>query len=412
MTSPGFDPPRRAFGPASRPSSTVTTTSIPSASNPKLSTSPTLRVHPPAEPQRTRSASSSSSEAFETAATKAQAWLQGWAPRGEGRGREFLSHTLNGVAGVASTVSHGINGAVTKGVQLSNENFGKDGRIGMGGRPSSYAGPSTSSSDGFASPEPPFQSRSPPGPTHTSSTPAIPTGRRIPQPSNLARLGGSSVNLNPPSLATSPPPPSEASLRPPTSHPNTSSNVPYAHRPTSSTSSLTHFAPTTSSPNPNLHGPSHLNPNVHVRTNSTSHSRSQSFGTVAGRTPSLSRSSSTATGGRSVVGRSLGMPYKIGFQPAGVKNDRSEEFAEARQSIEEERDKEEGRLGRRWAKVGQMPKSAGYVVDRTNSARRPPLQSCNRKHVYSTLPFSIFVISIFPNIFRQTAIAIIDRWSS
>jgi rabenosyn-5 len=46
------------------------------------------------------------------------------------------------------------------------------------------------------------------------------------------------------------------------------------------------------------------------------------------------------------------MPYKIGFQPAGVKVDKSEEYIEARRRSAEEREKEEGRLGRRWAKVG------------------------------------------------------------
>jgi hypothetical protein len=65
----------------------------------------------------------------------------------------------------------------------------------------------------------------------------------------------------------------------------------------------------------------------------------------------LSRSSSAATGGRSTTGRTLGMPYKVGFQPAGVRHDRSEEFQDARRYANEERDKEEGRLGRRWAKV-------------------------------------------------------------
>jgi hypothetical protein len=51
------------------------------------------------------------------------------------------------------------------------------------------------------------------------------------------------------------------------------------------------------------------------------------------------------------MGKSAGMPYKIGFQPAGVKHDRTEEFQDERSRRGEERDKEEGRLGRRWAKV-------------------------------------------------------------
>lgn len=49
------------------------------------------------------------------------------------------------------------------------------------------------------------------------------------------------------------------------------------------------------------------------------------------------------------------MPYKIGFQPAGVKTDRTGEFMDDRRRWAEERDKEEGRLGRRWAKVSGVP---------------------------------------------------------
>lgn len=45
------------------------------------------------------------------------------------------------------------------------------------------------------------------------------------------------------------------------------------------------------------------------------------------------------------------MPYKVGFQPAGVKHDRTAEFHADRKRMAEEREKEEGRLGRRWAKV-------------------------------------------------------------
>jgi len=45
------------------------------------------------------------------------------------------------------------------------------------------------------------------------------------------------------------------------------------------------------------------------------------------------------------------MPYKVGFQPAGVKHDRTAEFHSDRKRMAEEREKEEGRLGRRWAKV-------------------------------------------------------------
>jgi hypothetical protein len=65
--------------------------------------------------------------------------------------------------------------------------------------------------------------------------------------------------------------------------------------------------------------------------------------------PTPSRSSSTANGNG--IWRSAGMPYKVGFQPAGVKNDRTAEFHSDRKRMAEEREKEEGRLGRRWAKV-------------------------------------------------------------
>lgn len=49
--------------------------------------------------------------------------------------------------------------------------------------------------------------------------------------------------------------------------------------------------------------------------------------------------------------RNLGTPYKIGFQPQGVRNDRTEEYMEARRAVEAGREVEEGRLSRRWAKV-------------------------------------------------------------
>jgi hypothetical protein len=45
-------------------------------------------------------------------------------------------------------------------------------------------------------------------------------------------------------------------------------------------------------------------------------------------------------------------PYRPGFQPAGVKTYRTEEFLEVRNRKLAEISKEEGRLGRRWGKVG------------------------------------------------------------
>lgn len=298
-----------------RPSSSA---SSHSSSTINVTTGQSPYLHAP-EPQRTRSASSASTEAFETAATKAQAWLSTWSPyKGEGRGREFLSNTLNGVAGVANTVSHGINGAVTKGVQLSAE-----GRKGMN-RPASF---SAAGANEPIYPSGSALATSPPEPTHTASMSAIPTAstaKKPPQPANFSRLG--------PQIS---PPLEQQSLRPPLGHPTSSPANPNGHRRASSTAQGL------------AHG-SMLNPN-HVRTGSTSHTRSPSFG--AAMVTSLSRSSSTATGGRSLTGKSQGMPYKIGFQPAGVRSDRSEEFQDARRAAGEERDKEEGRLGRRWAKV-------------------------------------------------------------
>jgi hypothetical protein len=59
----------------------------------------------------------------------------------------------------------------------------------------------------------------------------------------------------------------------------------------------------------------------------------------------------TSTSISALASNSAVTPYKIGFQPAGVKSDRSEEFARARKGLGEAREREEGRLGRRWAKV-------------------------------------------------------------
>lgn len=347
------DPPRRAFGSFTKP--------LPSPSNrppspsPNGSTTPTGNTFliPPAEPQRTLSASSVSSEAL-TAANKAQAWLQGWAPKGEGRGREFLSNTLSGVAGVASTVGHGINGAVNNiGVQLSSEQARE--RAGMDSRPSSYTTPtSTTPTDGM-SPLARADSWSPPQPSYSVTIPQLPppsptlpvptpTGKKIAQPSNLSRLGShTSYTAMSPSSPTNP-----SLLRPSIPHPT-------------STASLPPNIPRTSSNSVNLttpqkpHGPSHLNPHTRSASHSntypqSSNNRSASFGPLS---PSLSRSSSTTAGAS--TSRSAGMPYKIGFQPGGVRNDRTGEFTETRRRHGEGREKEEGRLGRRWAKVCLTP---------------------------------------------------------
>lgn len=129
---------------------------------------PSPNLMPP-PPQRTRSASSTSSSqannaaAFDItqAADKAHQWLSNWAPRGEGRGREFLINGLNGVASVASTVSSGLNVRHEKDRDVH--------------RSLSFLGPSTSNSvSPSTSPEGRFHvSTSPPGPIHTQSTPNL-----------------------------------------------------------------------------------------------------------------------------------------------------------------------------------------------------------------------------------------------
>ncbi|WVQ79874.1 hypothetical protein IAT38_001974 [Cryptococcus sp. DSM 104549] len=359
---PPSDPPRRRFGsfagpkppaPTQRPSSSSSNTSLSPAPTP----SPTLL---PPGPQRTRSASSSSSTqganppSFDItfAADKAQQWLSTWAPRGEGRGREFLLNGLNGVANVASSVSNGLN----KGHE-------RDG-LGAGTRSaSSFLSPSvTSSASPSTSPEGRFSlSASPPGPVHASSTPHLSgaqtvaaanfggvgaggaaSGRRIPQPANLARLGHAASTNSTPTISG---PSAVHQQRPVISHP------------TNSTVSLPATSSTTRSTT--LHGPSHLGPNApsHRRTSSShSHHRSSSFGLGSlnlntNKSPSGSRASSVTGASIGPSTRSAGMPYKIGFQPQGVRNDRTREYMDARREVGEDREREEGRLGRRWAKL-------------------------------------------------------------
>ena len=66
------------------------------------------------------------------------------------------------------------------------------------------------------------------------------------------------------------------------------------------------------------------------------------------------------------------MPYKIGFQAAGVRNNRTADFIEERRRCGEERKKEEGRLGRRWAKVSPSDVNSKSLLN--GSARRPAFQ--------------------------------------
>ena len=187
------------------------------------------------------------------------------------------------------------------------------------GRPLSFSAGSPMDTSSVPAPnERRMSMNAPPGPQHSNSTPTITTTydlsdpvKRPPQPSNLARLG-------------------------PADPPKSSSPIPAIPRSTSM-SSASGLGP---------HGSSGLNPNAPAI---KGHVRSPSFNIA--KSPSMSRSGSN-TG--SAAPRSAGMPYKIGFQPAGVKNDRTGAFAEARRKAGVEREKEEGRLGRRWAKVSSL----------------------------------------------------------
>ncbi|WRT64590.1 uncharacterized protein IL334_001522 [Kwoniella shivajii] len=426
------DPPRRRFGSFNsntpskgsilpsrntRPSSSSSTNSFNSSTNPNTAAA---LVPPPLGPQRTRSGSSASSVASAStstptpiangngynqngiqgpggvqgqgpaafdiglAADKAQQWLSTWAPRGEGRSREFLTNTLNGVASVASQVSSNLNRDGLSGVVGRSNSFASQTPSGQGSisNPGSTASPSTSPEERFGngsssnmstsfsnsnsnSNSTPDVTTPPPTLGHTSSTPAMlggqplagGGGRRIPQPANLARLGQSS------SSATSTPTISNTNL-----NTNATSGISKSIKNNSSTTSLPTTVSRTSTSNsmtaPTLHGPSHLNPNAphpppgsgHRRNSSTTsnpsvHKRSSSFG-ILSKSPSISRSASLTTKSTTGQGiKSAGMPYKVGFQPQGVRNDRTEEFVESRKLKGEDREREEGRLGRRWAKL-------------------------------------------------------------
>jgi rabenosyn-5 len=381
MTSPGpisHSPQPRRFGSVAgtSPSSSLAVKPASRSNTPRSST-PTL-VPPPIEPRRTRSSSSASvvsqdGSEVNNSFGKAQAWLSTWAPRGEGRTREFLAHTVNGVASVASTVSSGLGGTVNTLEQ----------RAGLGSRPNSFHAVGTGSGNvnvngngnglGGGGSTPTLvggdglrQVVSPPGPIHTASTPTLTTtqmanGRKTLMPANASRLAstppsGSGIG---PGLAKSPP--SSGFHRPSLSLSNasSSSSTPTVQGPgpsrtnTGSSQTGPHHAP---------HGSSHLNPNPHGKRGSFSnpaaiaignHTRSPSMSYAPSASPTPSRSSSTANtnGG---IWRSAGMPYKVGFQPAGVKNDRTSEFHSDRKRMAEEREKEEGRLGRRWAKVSSF----------------------------------------------------------
>nr|XP_018265268.1 uncharacterized protein I303_01628 [Kwoniella dejecticola CBS 10117]OBR87426.1 hypothetical protein I303_01628 [Kwoniella dejecticola CBS 10117] len=411
-----LNPPRRRFGSFNnnpgpntnhtgrnnRPSS--------SSSNHSNPSSPAL-VPPPIGVQRTRSTSSASSTAsggntltnspfippnqsqaqqggpgpaafdIGLAADKAQQWLSTWAPRGEGRSREFLTNTLNGVASVASQVSNNLNrdgfgsrsnsfasnsgqtpviipppesqsqGSNTSASTSTSPEDARNGSaFGLSISPSPSPAPGPGNGSTFRLPQAPAA----PTINHTTSTPTL-TTKKILQPANLARLGHSNSTTAAPTTNNNNNNNTSAltvGLGKSASQPNTSSSG------TSTPSGLprTSSSNIASSSTTNLHGPSHLNPNAssssiplggHRRNSSTasnSHRRTSSFGIA-----SISRSSSITKTNTNM--KSAGMPYKVGFQPQGVRNDRTEEFLQARRVKGEDRDREEGRLGRRWAKL-------------------------------------------------------------
>lgn len=360
MTTPAQppEPPRRRFGSVSgsRPSALP---QRPSSSASNTSTSPVPTPSPnlmPPPPQRTRSASSTSSNqannaaAFDItqAADKAHQWLSTWAPRGEGRGREFLINGLNGVASVASTVSSGLNVRHERDRDVH--------------RSLSFLGPSASNSiSSSTSPEGRFHvSTSPPGPIHTQSTPQFGVSqpdplvsngaRKVLPPANMARLGHAATTNSTPTISSGP-------------------SAVHQQRPASLHLGSTASLPSTSYRS-SIHGPSHLGPNspTHRRT-SSSHSNHRPLSFANGshgmnnKSPSVSRSSSVTGVSAGPYMRNTGMPYKVGFQPQGVRSDRTEDYMRARRAVEADREIEEGRLSRRWAKVWSFcPTSASKLI--------------------------------------------------
>lgn len=215
---------------------------------------------------------------------------------------------------------------------------------------------------------------SPPGPIHTASTPAVPAsqmGRRPPQPANSSRLAP----------VRSPSPPPATGHRPSLSMSNTSSSSSLTLQPGPSTNASR--SNSTSIPTP--HGPSHLNPKSRGSFShplpAPDHVRSPSMGYNPSSSPTPSRSSSTANG----IWKGAGMPYKLGFQPAGVKNDRTVEFQNDRKRMAEEKEKEEGRLGRRWAKVSP-PLILSFTLPHPRGEFRDVLTRYSWSTCTSTLP--------------------------
>lgn len=245
-------------------------------------------------------------------------------------------------------------------------------------------GTDRNASTSIPSPKPPPK----PSAIHLSSSPPVSTGtaptpqrRRLgpPQPANMARLGStqsvdSDIAPNPaPANGNNGSPAAQRFLRSNahrsahslsysgtgqgtslTSLPRSASSSTYslqeqnrnqAATPDGNGTGLIRSA--SSGLNKGLHPPSNTSgTSTPVYPQSGQRSRSHSLMQVQTvlqpqRAPSISRSS---------LGASQ-TPYRPGFQPAGVKTYRTEEFLEARNRKLAEISKEEGRLGRRWGKV-------------------------------------------------------------
>lgn len=292
---------------------------------------------------RERSQSSASAGgAAQLAAERAGQWLAALAPRGEGRGREFITSTLSGVATVASTVGQEVNGFIKAGNREGRPNS----FVSAGSPPEIFAPRAREprvrrdSSLGTVSPPPNGNAN----------------GRRAPQPANMNRLGASHQSSQSLNLASPISSPTQSSFV------RTSTPLPQTAPPTASTSP----APGTgANPAPPSPGPSHVRRGSQQSISSVTrtHARSASAGPIA---PAPLVVSSRL--------RAAGMPYKIGFQPSGVRHDRSSEFLGERKARAVEREKEEGRLGRRWAKLVDLHFNPATQV-------RPPtaVPSPNRK---------------------------------
>lgn len=122
-----------------------------------------------------------------------------------------------------------------------------------------------------------------------------------------------------------------------------------------STSSLYLQAHAEPSPNRLLSSSSHVN-GKNVSTSSLPLRRgssSTSADSSSTRTTSLGNGIRQVSGSSTVTPASSRSftPYKPGFQPQGVRHDRTEEYEQVRKWTSNEREKEEGRLTRRWGKL-------------------------------------------------------------